>query len=30
MAYLKENTEPVLFCTGEQEYIDLVMVRFKL
>jgi len=25
MAYLKENTEPVLFCTGEQEYIDLVM-----
>mmetsp|Transcript_4520 Transcript_4520/g.4994 ORF Transcript_4520/g.4994 Transcript_4520/m.4994 type:complete len:278 (-) Transcript_4520:209-1042(-) len=23
--YLKENTEPVLYCTGEKDYIELVM-----
>jgi len=25
LAYLKENTEAVLFCAGEKEYVDFVM-----
>lgn len=27
LSYLKEHTEPVLFCTGEKDYIDLVMSK---